>query len=57
MRTNTKDSTIKTAIDKWYGEKMTDYTGYLEDTVWCNDRSMGNSNGWTKEEMQIIFIL
>jgi len=49
MQTNTNDSKIKTAIDKWYGEKMTDYTSYLEDTVWCNDRSMGNSNGWTKD--------
>ena len=27
---------------------MIEYTDYLEDTVWCNDRSMSNqsSNGW-----------
>ncbi len=49
MQTNTTNSTIKTTIDKWYGENMTEYTTYLEDTVWCNDRSMGNSNGWTKD--------
>jgi len=32
-------STIKTAIDTWYSNNMTSYTSYLEDTVWCNDRS------------------
>ena len=45
---NTNDSTIKTAIDYWYSNNMTQYTDYLEDTVWCNDRSMDNpsTNGW-----------
>ena len=45
---NTNDSTIKSAIDYWYSNNMTQYTDYLEDTVWCNDRSMSNqsTNGW-----------
>ncbi len=45
---NTNDSTIKSAIDYWYLNNMTQYTDYLEDTVWCNDRSMSNqsTNGW-----------
>ncbi len=45
---NTKDSTIKTTIDYWYEHNMTEYTKYLEDTYWCNDRSMINpvNNGW-----------
>ncbi len=45
---NTNNSTIKSAIDNWYSNNMTQYTNYLEDTVWCNDRSMDNkeSNGW-----------
>ncbi len=45
---NTKDSKIKTAIDYWYEHNMMDYTEYLEDTYWCNDRSMNNqsTNGW-----------
>lgn len=47
--TNTTDSTIKTAIDNWYKENMTDYTENLEDTVWCNDRSWSSSGGWTKD--------
>jgi len=37
---NTNDSTIKGVIDSWYEENMTEYTNQLEDTVWCNDRSI-----------------
>ena len=40
MFTNTNNSTAKNVIDTWYEENMTDYTRYLEDTVWCNDRSV-----------------
>ncbi len=45
---NTKDSTMKTYIDSWYKDKMTRYTDKLEDTVFCNDRTIINqlSNGW-----------
>ena len=46
---NTNDSTIKGVIDTWYKNNMTSYTSQLEDTVWCNDRSivtdLANSNG------------
>ena len=40
MFTNTTDSKIKTAIDNWYASNMTSYTSMLEDTVWCNDRTL-----------------
>jgi len=43
---NTNNSMIKTAIDYWYQNNMTDFTDYLEDTVWCNDRSISNLGGW-----------
>lgn len=49
FNSNTTDSMIKTTLDNWYSSNMTDYTEMLEDTVWCNDRSMRNSNGWTKD--------
>ena len=40
-RTNTNNSTIKTAIDKWYASNMTLYTKYLSTTaVYCNDREL-----------------
>ena len=45
---NKYDSTIKNYIDKWYIDNLKTYEKNLEDTVFCNDRSMDNesSNGW-----------
>ena len=43
---NTQSSTIKSAIDNWYLANMTSYTNMLEDTIWCNDRSIYQLNGW-----------
>ena len=40
---NTTSSTIKTAIDTWYTNNMLNYTYYLEDTPYCNDRSASTS--------------
>ena len=39
MFTNTTNSKMKITIDNWYSANMTAYTEYLEDTIWCNDRS------------------
>ena len=44
---NTNDSTIKGVIDSWYEENMTKYTNQLEDTVWCNDRSVVQDSDYT----------
>ena len=49
MFSNTTNSTIKTAIDTWYQNNMTSYTNKLEDTVYCNDRSIGTLNGWNPD--------
>ena len=45
---NKNDSAMKAYIDDWYKANMTSYTDKLEDTVFCNDRTMSNqsSNGW-----------
>ena len=43
---NTTSSTVKIAIDNWYSSTMTSYTSYLEDTIWCNDRSISSLGGW-----------
>ncbi len=43
IRTNTNDSTVKTHIDTWYKNNLTNYTKYLSTSaVYCNDRSEGN---------------
>ena len=42
IRNNTTDSTIKTFIDTWYQNNLTNYTKYLSTSaVYCNDRSEG----------------
>ena len=48
---NTKDSTIKAYIDEWYEYNLASYEDRLEDTIFCNDRSMSNesSNGWNPD--------
>ena len=45
---NTTNSTIKTTVDNWYATNMADYDKYLEETIYCNDRSQRNAdtNGW-----------
>ena len=40
IRNNTTDSTIKTFIDSWYQNNLTNYKKYLSTSaVYCNDRS------------------
>ena len=42
---NINDSTIKTAVDKWYEDNLkTYYADYLADTLFCNDKTLA-SNG------------
>ena len=48
MKENTNDSIVKTALDEWYEDHIdgTSFELFLEDTVFCNDRSMLNVGGW-----------
>ena len=43
---NQTNSRIKDTVDTWYANNMTNYTKYLEDTVFCNDRSIADYGGW-----------
>ena len=45
---NTTNSTIKSGVDAWYKQYLSDYSDYLEDTIFCNDRRQNNAstNGW-----------
>ena len=43
---NTINSDVKTFVDSWYRDNMTLYTDYLEDSVYCNDRSINILGGW-----------
>ena len=46
MFSNITDSTIKTQIDTWYNTNLSRYISYIEDTTYCNDRSISRLNGW-----------
>ena len=51
---NTKDSTIKSYIDEWYGSSIVGqsdsngklYTSYLENPIFCNDKTITSLGGW-----------
>ena len=46
---NAKNSTIKLGVESWYRHFIFDnYDNYIEDTIFCNDRSQksANTNGW-----------
>ena len=48
IRNNTTDSTIKTYIDTWYKNNLTDYIKYLsEDAVYCNDRELASGETYS----------
>ena len=49
MFTNTTNSTAKTQIDNWYNTNLSSYTSYIEDTVYCNDRSISDLGGWNPD--------
>ena len=39
---NTNDSTIKAYLDNWYNNNLSSYADYIEDTIYCNDRSVSS---------------
>ena len=56
---NKYDSTIKKYIDSWYKDNMTSYTDKLEDTVFCNDRTISNQSatGWNPNGVSTTTLL
>ncbi len=45
--TNLNDSTIKTILDSWYENNLLEYSNYIEDAGFCNDRSIINGTGYS----------
>ena len=48
---NTNNSTIKTYIDNWYKTYLNNYTDYLQDTIYCNDRTIIPVNDFVGNEL------
>ena len=56
IRNNTTDSTIKTYIDTWYQNNLTNYTKYLSTSaVYCNDRSEETEGSYTTSSTDFGF--
>ena len=48
---NTNDSIIKDALDTWYTSNLSNYSNYLADAGFCNDRSIAPSaNTWNSSD-------
>lgn len=45
---NKNDSNVKAVVDYWYQDNLLEYTSYLEDTVWCNNRA-SSENPWSDD--------
>ena len=43
---NVNESPIKYGVDMWYKRYLYSYSNYLEDTIYCNNRSIANYGGW-----------
>ena len=43
---NQISSTIKIGIDAWYKKNMMSYTNKVEETIFCNNRSIDSLGGW-----------
>ena len=46
FKNNETDSLIKTVVENWYAKYMTPYDKYIEDTIYCNDRSIYEANAF-----------
>ena len=45
-QTNQTDSPIKTKLDNWYQSNLTNYSSYIADETFCNDRSVKSGDGY-----------
>lgn len=52
---NSYDSTIKKVIDYWYEKNLINYSDYLEDTVFCNNRKITNGGPFTGNGYSVEF--
>ena len=47
---NKEDSLIKVTIDMWYEKELSNYSKYIENTIYCNNRMIKDMGGWDSEE-------
>ena len=52
---NTNNSTIKGMIDTWYQDNLSDYSQYIADAIYCNDREVINNFNLAVGEQTMSF--
>ena len=50
---NTKNSTIKSGIEAWYAKYLSSYDSYIEDTIFCNNRTINSLGAWNPDGGQL----
>ena len=50
MLSNKTDNKIKATIEQWYNKNLLNYTDYIEDTIYCNDRTISQLGMWDPNE-------
>lgn len=43
---NLIDSVVKTGVEAWFEKYLNDYSSFVEDTVYCNDKRVLDYGGW-----------
>ncbi len=43
---NTYNSSIKTGVEAWYARYLSPYDEFIEDTIFCNNRTIQSLGGW-----------
>ncbi len=46
---NAVNSAVKTKIETWYQDNLLDYSPYIEDVIYCNNRSYTDLGAWSPE--------
>ena len=45
LQKNIKESYVKQTIETWFQNNLLEYSSYMEDTIYCNERNAGNIYG------------
>ena len=54
VNVNTNDSTIKSYLDSWYTTNLSEYSSYIADSGFCNDRTLSSSTSGNGIQTDII---
>ena len=54
---NQNNSVVKTVVDKWYEKQLMGYGKYLEDAIFCNDRSIYSLGGFNPNGGEVADML